>query len=123
MFRSATFKLTMWYLTIVMVISLGFSLALYNVATHELNRGLNNETQRIYNRFPVFEGNPLLRPGADYDSGAHRILLRLVGFNLIVLVGAGWASYWLARRTFEPIEEAHEQQKRFGALRRSRVSA
>ena len=115
MFRSATFKLTMWYLTIVMVISLGFSLALYNVATHELNRGLNNETQRIYNRFPVFEGNPLLRPGADYDSGAHRILLRLVGFNLIVLVGAGWASYWLARRTLEPIEEAHEQQKRFTA--------
>jgi signal transduction histidine kinase len=38
-----------------------------------------------------------------------------VGFNLIVLCGAGLSSYWLARRTLEPIEEAHEQQKRFTA--------
>lgn len=115
MFRSATFKLTMWYLAIVMAISLVFSVVLYTVAVGELDRGLHNETQRIYRQFPVFEGNPLLRPGADYDSGAHRILLRLVGFNVMVLASAGWASYWLARRTLQPIEEAHEQQKRFTA--------
>ncbi len=116
MFRSATFKLTMWYLALVMVISLIFSAALYNVATGELKRGLNRETQRIYSRFPIFEDNPHLGlppPTTDYDSGAHRILLRLVGFNVIVFVGAGFASYFLARRTLEPIEEAHEQQKRF----------
>lgn len=105
----------MWYLALVMAISLVFSVVLYRVATGELDRGLHNETSRIYRQFPVFEGTPLLRPGADYDSGAHRILLRLVGFNLIVLVGAGWASYWLAKRTLQPIEEAHEQQKRFTA--------
>ncbi len=115
MFRSATFKLTMWYLAIVMAISLIFSGVLYSVATGELDRGLNNESRRISRQFPVFEGNPVLRPGVDYDNGAHRILLRLVGFNIIVLVGAGWASYWLARRTLQPIEEAHEQQKRFTA--------
>ena len=115
MFRSATFKLTMWYLGLVMAISLTFSAVLYGMATHELDRGLHNETQRIYDQFPVFEGNPLLRPGADYDSGVHRIWWRLVGFNIVVLVGAGWASYWLAKRTLEPIEEAHEQQKRFTA--------
>ncbi|HVX47781.1 MAG TPA: HAMP domain-containing sensor histidine kinase [Candidatus Saccharimonadales bacterium] len=115
MFRSATFKLTMWYLGIVMAISLIFSVVLYHVTTGELGRGLHSETQRIYRQFPVFEGNPLLRPGTDYDTGAHRILLRLVGFNILVLIGAGWASYWLARRTLEPIEEAHEQQKRFTA--------
>ncbi len=48
-------------------------------------------------------------------ASAHSILLRLVGFNIIVLIGAGFASYWLARRTLEPIEAAHEQQKRFTA--------
>src|SRR5665811_2007376 len=101
MFRSATFKLTMWYLAIVMAISLVFSVVLYGMATGELDRGLNNETRRIYQKFPVFEGNPVLRPGVDYDSGAHRIFIRLVGFNVIVLVGAGWASYWLARRTLK----------------------
>jgi signal transduction histidine kinase len=115
MFRSATFKLTMWYLAIVMSISLVFSFALYNMATEELGRGLNHESERISSQFPVFRDNPLLRPGADYDSGAHRIWWRLVGFNVIVLIGAGWASWWLAKRTLVPIEEAHEQQKRFTA--------
>lgn len=115
MFRSATFKLTMWYLAIVMAISLAFSVVVYNVATAELSRGLHRETERIYSQFPVFQGTPLLRTSSDYQTGAHRILLRLVGFNLLVLAGAGGASYWLARRTLEPIEAAHEQQKRFTA--------
>lgn len=115
MFRSATFKLTMWYLAIVMAIGLVFSVVLYHVGTAELSRGLHRETERIYDQFPVFQDNPLLKTSRDYDNGAHRILLRLVGFNLLVLVAAGGASYWLARRTLEPIEEAHEQQKRFTA--------
>jgi two-component system sensor histidine kinase CiaH len=115
MFRSATFKLTMWYLALVIAISLIFSVVLYHVATDELARSLHREMQTIYNQFPVFDNSPLLRSSPDYNEGAHRILLRLIGFNLIVLVGAGVASYWLARRTLEPIEEAHEQQKRFTA--------
>lgn len=105
----------MWYLAIVMAISLMFSAVLYQVATDELDRGLHQETQRIYRQFPIFEQNPILRPGEDYDTGAHRIWLRLVAFNIVVLVGAGLSSYWLARRTLEPIEAAHEQQKRFTA--------
>jgi len=105
----------MWYLAIVMAISLTFSAVLYQATTGELERGLHRETERISSQFPVFEDSPVLRAGADYSSGAHRILLRLVGFNLIVLVTAGGASYWLARRTLQPIEDAHEQQKRFTA--------
>jgi two-component system sensor histidine kinase CiaH len=105
----------MWYLAIAMAISLVFSVVLYSVTTSELHRGLLHETQRIYTQFPVFQDNPSFRPGIDYQTGAHRILLRLIGFNLIVLLSAGAASYWLAKRTLEPIEEAHEQQKRFTA--------
>jgi len=115
MFRSATFKLTMWYLALVMAISLIFSAVLYHVTTGELDRGLSSESSRISRQFPVFRDDPLLRPGQDYNNGAHRILLRLIGFNIIVFVAAGAASYWLARRTLLPIEEAHEQQKRFTA--------
>jgi two-component system sensor histidine kinase CiaH len=115
MFRSATFKLTMWYLAIVMLISIIFSLALYNVTTNELDRGLRRETQRIDLQFPVFDNDPDLQHQMDPDAsaGAHTILFRLITLNLVVLVGAGFASYWLARRTLEPIEIAHEQQKRF----------
>lgn len=115
MFKSATFKLTMWYLAIVMAISLVFSGILYHIATGELNRGIHRESQRIYTQFPVFQNDPRFKPGPDIDDGSRRILWRLVGFNFVVLVAAGGASYWLARRTLEPIEAAHEQQKRFTA--------
>lgn len=105
----------MWYLVIVMGISLGFSFVLYNVTTNELAWGLHRETQRIYTQFPVFHNSQLLQPNDDLNNSARHILLRLIGFNLIVLAAAGGASYWLAKRTLEPIEAAHEQQKRFTA--------
>ncbi|HEX7632931.1 MAG TPA: HAMP domain-containing sensor histidine kinase [Candidatus Saccharimonadales bacterium] len=115
MFRSATFTLTLWYLAIVMAICLVFSVVLYQVTTGELDRGLHRESDRISRQYPVFQGDPSLMPGRDFNSSAHRILWRLIGFNAVVLVGAGFASYALARRTLQPIEEAHEQQKRFTA--------
>lgn len=115
MFRSATFKLTMWYLAIVMAISLIFSAVLYGVATGELDRSLHLEGKRISKQYPVFQDDPMLHATSDYSDSSDRILWRLIGLNVVVLVGAGWASYWLARRTLEPIEEAHEQQKRFTA--------
>ena len=116
MFRSATFKLTMWYLAIVMVISIGFSFAIYHFATNELSYGLHNQTERIFLRFPVFNNDPYLNSqGQDISTGAHHILWELVYFNVLVLVSAGVASYFLARRTLEPIEDAHERQKRFTA--------
>lgn len=115
MFESATFKLTVWYLAIAMTISLIFSVALYNVTTHELGRGLQSENQRIIDRFPVFEDDPTLNHPGEYDT-EERIFWRLVGFNVLVFLGAGAASYWLARRTLEPIQAAHEQQKHFTSV-------
>lgn len=115
MFKSATLRLTLWYLAIAMAISILFSVALYNVTTNELNRGLSSESRQIFNVYPVFQNDPGLNLGSRplYERSAHRILLRLVGFNILVLVAAGFSSYWLARRTLQPIEAAHEQQKRF----------
>ncbi len=116
MFRTATAKLTLYYLGIVMVISLGFSAVVYHFAVNELNSGLNSQTQRIFRAFPVFYNNPYLRVrGSDVSLGAHHILMQLLYFNILVLAGAGGASYLLARRTLEPIEASHEQQKRFTA--------
>lgn len=106
----------MWYLAIVMVISIAFSCVVYRFATDELRFGLRHQTQRIFEEYPVFNNDPILRsPGTDLNESAHRILLELVYFNLLVFGGAGFASYFLARRTLKPIEEAHEHQKRFTA--------
>jgi two-component system sensor histidine kinase CiaH len=115
MFRSATVKLTAYYLLIVMVISFGFSMVLFRVATVELRRGLHQESQRILAQFPVFKNSPMIGPRSDIDDSTHRILVELLFFNTVVLVSAGFASYLLARRTLLPIEEAHNQQKRFTA--------
>lgn len=116
MFRSATFKLTMYYLLIIAFISIGFSIMIYQVASKDMANGLERQTQRIIDRFPVFSGSPYLHPdGTDLHEGQQHLIGRLVLLNAVVLVGAGFASYGLARRTLRPIEEAHERQKRFTA--------
>ncbi len=115
MFKSATFKLTAWYLLIVMLISLFFSVAVYNVGTNEIASTIRTQSERIYSEFPVFESNPILHPKSDVSNGDHLLLIRLIFFNIIVLLFSGLASYLLAIKTLEPIEEAHEHQKRFTA--------
>lgn len=115
MFRSATLKLTAWYLAIVMTISVMFSLVLYRVTVDELARGIHQESERIYRQFPVFQDNPILRSTTDYSRSQHALIFDLLLLNLGVLVLAGLAGYFLARRTLKPIEEAHHQQARFTA--------
>jgi hypothetical protein len=115
LFHSATVKLTTWYLCLAMAISVLFSAVVYHIGANEIARSINIQSARIYNQFPVFDNSPLLKPGSDIASSDHDLLLRLVVMNVIVLLLAGAASYWLAKRTLEPIEEAHEQQKHFTA--------
>lgn len=116
MFRSATFKLTAAYLAIIAVISLGFSAGLYSVAVGDVESGLQRQTRRITNNFPVFMNSPYLRADStDLRESREHLLGRLVLLNVVVLVGAGFASYALARRTLAPIQAAHERQKRFTA--------
>ena len=113
MFKSATFKLTVYYLLIVMAISILFSVVVYAVGSDGIANGIKLQSERIYSEFPVFQANPILKPSIDIERGDHRLLLRLVFFNSVVFIFAGVASYLLAERTLKPIKEAHEQQKRF----------
>lgn len=115
MYRTATIKLTVWYMALVMTISLVFSGVVYHFATSELATGLNRQEQRIYREFPVFNNDPFFVRNEDAEIGSHHILLNLIYFNLGVLIIAGLGSYWLARRTLRPIEESNERQKRFVA--------
>jgi signal transduction histidine kinase len=114
-FKSATIQLTLWYMAIVIAISLGFSVAVYHFATNELAVGLDTQSRRFYQTFPVLYDNPLFRRNNDLTNGRRHILFTLAEFNLVVFVAAGFASYWLAQRTLRPIEEANERQKRFVA--------
>jgi signal transduction histidine kinase len=116
MFESATIKLTAWYLMILMIISLLFSIIIYQVTSSEVNRRLE-ELQTGIQRQNSF------RPLPNFDAGSIRInqaqeastnlIISLIYINVFILVAAGIGSYVLARRTLRPIEEAHEAQSRF----------
>lgn len=119
MFHSATLKLTGWYLLILMVISVLFSVMIYSVATGEIRDRLLDFQNRVEQPGSVgFLNDPnhrLITQWRDQqrDAAARSLLLTLAYINLLILTGGGVLSYLLARRTLRQIEEAHEAQSRF----------
>lgn len=119
MFQSATLKLTGWYLLILLSISIVFSLAIYNIASREVNDRLLQLQAKIEDEGAFF--NTTIPSRLDYvalrnaqNQEANRNLaMQLFYANLVILLAGGAGSYFLARRTLRPIEEAHETQARF----------
>ncbi len=113
LFDSATLRLTLWYMIILMSISLLFSGILYRVASDEFDRafGPRGGNMRIFvNNDTVFD----MREQMLRDSN-ERLLTNLFLFNILVLVSGGVLSYVLAKRTMEPIVHALESQTRFSS--------
>jgi len=111
MFHSATMKLTGWYLLILMVISVVFSVTIYQVMSREvdsrfelLHAALKTEDNNSYSSNELSEG---------MSEASEHLIIELFYANLVILFGGGVASYLLARRTLRPIQEAHESQSRF----------
>lgn len=113
MFHSATLKLTAWYLGIIMIISIVFSFAIYQINFHEVTFRLEN----LQNSLLDVTGQPLTGSNAirqaQSDQAALQMVLSLIYINVVILVAGGICSYVLARRTLRPIEQAHEAQSRF----------
>lgn len=118
--RSATFKLTLWYLGIILLLSILFSLALYRESTAQLIENAARQRNAIV-RLPlpdVFEPRRtefLQSLANQLADDQQRILLRLLALNLSTLLLGGAASYFLARRTLKPIQDSLEAQGRFTA--------
>lgn len=118
MFRSATLKLTLWYLLILSSIGLIFSLIIYQVATSEINNRLENIERRLTEDTHTVDLEMI-----NYDFATLRTLqakqasstlfTNLIYINLLFIAAGGVASYFMARNTLGPIEEAHEAQSRF----------
>src|SRR3989344_4143414 len=114
MFRSAAAKLTLGYLTIIMTLSIGFSVAIYHISSNELERSASRPVDLYNNIFgpeSASEVNKLRQQQLNKDR--NRLKLNLTLYNLAVLAVGGGLSYYLARRTLAPIEEMLEMQKRF----------
>lgn len=120
--RSATTRLTVTYLIIIMLMSIVFSIVIFTISDKQLRRQappssaydvwfdeykFNNYTtplpQRLIDRYLH---NRVEEARAD-------LAWNLVGMNLFVLILGGGVSYFLARRTLQPIEVAMRSKDQF----------
>lgn len=105
-FISARTKLTLFYLAIIMTISLFFSFIIYQGATYELRRIEN--MQRVRRPNSAF----LIDPDIVRETKS-RIFFTLLTINAFILGVSGVSGYFLSGKTLEPISNMVEDQKNF----------
>lgn len=115
MFKSATLRLTGWYLLILMTISILFSITIYQITSNEMPNRLERFQDRL-EESQIFFQPPLgienLREREVNDSLAS-LSVELLYVNLGVFIIGGLGSYFLAKRSLRPIQKAHEAQSQF----------
>jgi two-component system sensor histidine kinase CiaH len=111
---SATARLAASYLAIIMGLSIAFSFVLYKISALELRREIpptnmfdpgqsfGNDSHGFHHFFQ-----------RRLEEGTGHLLGRLILLNLFVLLLGAALSYYLARRTLQPIEDAMAAQSRF----------
>lgn len=115
LFHSATVRLTAWYVMILTVICLMFSVIVYQITINEVSHRLDSYDSRTQQLGPLSPFQQMLSEIRTRELTEARANLIIILFytNLIVVVSGGIGAYFLAKRTLRPIEEAHEQQARF----------
>lgn len=116
MFTAARIKLTLWYLLIIMVISLLFSTVIYQGITQELD---HFEHLTVIRREDDFFGTRIRRVPAfdptEISQTRSHLILTLILVNLSILGASSILGYFLAGKTLRPIKEMVEDQNRFVA--------
>ena len=117
-FDRASLRLSLFYVLIIMIISIGFSLGLYNISSGEIGRGLGKQSRflqemNMHTLAPDLDLEQLRQQQIDESNG--NLKTNLIYFNLLILLLSSVASYFFARKTLEPIRESLEAQNRFTA--------
>ncbi len=129
MFRSARVKLTMFYLVILLGMSLLLTFSFRILAEHEYARSSDaqyGQMRHLLVRYPWNTDDPdypSVKPEVAFgdiqddqqDAVRRKLNHDFVLINMLALIIGGALSYWFAGRTLKPIEEAHETQTRFAA--------
>ena len=116
MFRKARIKLTVWYLAIIMAISLSFSCVIYIDVNHELSHIQDFQRTRIEGIVRGFPAPVEVPIGPDTQAIAEsraRIILILGLIDVSILVLSGLGGYFLAGLTLDPIKKMVDEQKEF----------
>lgn len=109
-------RLALSYLSIIMILSIAFSVVIYGVTMTQLNRPLPPQRES-------FTVQPWMT-SPDNDTMQNRfnervsqtkdsLLVSLAVLNIGMLAAGGWVSYALAKRTLKPIEDAMDAQSQF----------
>ncbi|KKP85942.1 MAG: Integral membrane sensor signal transduction histidine kinase, partial [Candidatus Roizmanbacteria bacterium GW2011_GWA2_35_8] len=115
MFIKARLKLTVYYLLIIMLISLFFSVVIYRNAINELQRIAQLQRYNYERKYePLFYNSSytLIESNLIEEAG-HRIFISLVIINLSIFVFSAGFGYLLAGKTLNPIAIMIEEQNRF----------
>lgn len=114
MFTIARKKLTLWYILILMSVSIAFSVVIYRGMSFEVERFVRLQQIRFERRFdeygvppPIFTEDVLVKEMKQH------IILVLVGINIGIGVVMGAIAYFLAGKTLSPIRVMMEEQNRF----------
>lgn len=113
MFRSATVKLTLWYVLLAAALCLAYSVVVYQISTDELDEALNRQYHSYIDNDSSHDDVP--PPYEEIQDRGQSLFVKLAWFNVIVIGGSSVIGYFLARRTLKPIETAHKAQTRFTA--------
>ncbi|MGZ6004769.1 MAG: sensor histidine kinase [Candidatus Saccharimonadales bacterium] len=114
MIRSAVLRLTLAYLAILVVLTLGFSFLLYNISVHELNEEIRRPNSYELVQPGLFLDYNRFRDDRFSEARSH-LISNLLILNLGTLVLGAMVSYGLAKKSIQPIEDALQAQSRFAA--------
>jgi two-component system sensor histidine kinase CiaH len=123
MFQAARLKLTAWYITMLMLISIIFSVVIFNIVSHQIEGLIRMQNERIRhfqeamlngeNLPPPPKNSPPLLSTQDLYNQEEQLFITLIIVNGIILIIAGGAAYFLAGRTLRPIKVMIDEQNQF----------
>lgn len=112
MIQSAALKLTMFYLMVIMALSIGFSVAIYRISSRDVAHTFPTD-RTMANIFGPTDFNfDELRQQQDQQS-ENDLRNNLLILNAATLLVGAAVSYGLALQTLQPLEESMKAQGRF----------
>lgn len=107
-FKNSQVRLTLFYWLIISAIILIFNVVIFSTTAlspteiaemRDVNTPSNEIRQAIIN-------------ARDREAN-DQLAASLFWLNISILIGGGFGSYWLAKKTLEPLEQAHDLQSQF----------
>ncbi len=120
MFESAVIKLTVWYVAALLIVVVLFSLPFFSFASNKLDRATVRQGELLRARPGRIIDETRLSDFADQRQALvsqerSELLQQMVIVDIGIIILGAIASYFFAKRTLMPIQEAHEAQGRFTA--------